>query len=40
MDKKSSYKLWDTQDVSDWLTNQLKLPQYGKTFGKFDLMIC
>ena len=26
------YKQWDTQDVSDWLTNNLKLPQYGKQF--------
>ena len=29
-----SYKNWDASDVADWLSNQIKLPQYGKVFGK------
>lgn len=30
--KFKSYKGWDTQDVSDWLVNKLKLPQYSEKF--------
>ena len=26
------YKQWDTLDVSDWLVNKLKLPQYSEKF--------
>ena len=29
------YKEWDTQDVSLWLKDQLKLPQYCETFCKW-----
>lgn len=33
MDKKfKSYQEWDTSDVSDWLANVLKLPQYAQQF--------
>ena len=28
------YREWDTQDVSSWLKDQLKLPQYCETFRK------
>ena len=28
------YKEWDTQDVSSWLRDQVKLPQYCETFCK------
>mgnify|MGYP000666350151 CR=1 FL=1 len=28
------YRDWDTQDVSAWLKDQLKLPQYCETFRK------
>lgn len=28
------YREWDTIEVSSWLTNQVKLPQYGVMFGK------
>ena len=28
------YKEWDTQDVSSWLKDSLKLPQYCETFCK------
>ena len=28
------YREWDTQDVSSWLKEQLKLPQYCETFCK------
>jgi len=30
--KFKSYRQWDIHDVSDWLTNKLKLPQYGEKF--------
>ena len=29
-----AYKEWDTQDVSSWLKDHLKLPQYCETFRK------
>ena len=29
-----AYKEWDTQDVSLWLKDILKLPQYCETFRK------
>ena len=29
------YRDWDTQQVSQWLTNQIKLPQYSEMFSKF-----
>ena len=28
------YREWDTQDVSSWLRDQVKLPQYCETFRK------
>lgn len=30
-----AYKEWDTQDVSVWLKDHLKLPQYCETFCKY-----
>ena len=30
-----AYKEWDTQDVSSWLKDHLKLPQYCETFCKY-----
>ena len=30
--KFKSYRKWDTSDVSDWLINKLKLPQYSEKF--------
>ena len=30
-----AFKEWDTQDVSMWLKDILKLPQYCETFRKY-----
>ena len=30
----STYRDWDTIQVSQWLTNQIKLPQYSEMFSK------
>ena len=31
---KGCYRDWDTVQVSQWLTNQIKLPQYSEMFSK------
>ena len=36
---KSNYRDWDTVQVSQWLSNQIKLPQYSEMFSKYYTLI-